>query len=238
MSKSIKGICIIKELGNIIPRNYLIAIYKSFVRLHFVYGNLIFDQSNNEHFSQQTESIPYNASLAITSVIKGLSRFKLYNEKYFHSVLLSLDDDSENFVPFTKLEVLVYLDAESSQMYNTSSLSDIIHHYTAFFLSTISKCNKLDLKIHQFKTLFTFQSALIKLGRPISKTVFNIHNSVGLMFLTRLIIGLSHLNQRQFSHNFQDCLNSLHSCCLEVESVFFFFLHYHKQALNQRSIWS
>lgn len=111
MSKSIKGICIIKELGNIIPRNYLIAIYKSFVRLHFVYGNLIFDQSNNEHFSQQAESIPYNASLAITSVIKGLSRFKLYNEKYFHSVLLSLDDDSENFVPFTKLEVLVYLDA-------------------------------------------------------------------------------------------------------------------------------
>lgn len=133
---------------------------------------------------------------------------------------------------------LFYVIPESSQMYNTSSLSDIIHHYTAFFLSTISKCNKLDLKIHQFKTLFTFQSALIKLGRPISKTVFNIHNSVGLMFLTRLIIGLSHLNQRQFSHNFQDCLNSLHSCCLEVESVFFFFLQYHKQALNQRSIWS
>ena len=49
-----------------------------------------------------------------------------------------------------------------------------------------------------------------------------------------LRLGLSHLNQHKFNHNFQDCLNPLCSCGLEVESVSHFFLgcHYY---LNIRS---
>ena len=43
--------------------------------------------------------------------------------------------------------------------------------------------------------------------------------------LTRLRVGLSHLNEHQFRHNFQDCLNPLCSCSLEVESNIHFFLH-------------
>ena len=38
-------------------------------------------------------------------------------------------------------------------------------------------------------------------------------------------LGLSHLNEYQFRHNFQDCLNPLCSCSLEVESNIHFFLH-------------
>ena len=73
----------------------------------------------------------------------------------------------------------------------------------------------------------TFQNALIKIGRPIPKPIYNVHNPAGLKLLTRLRLGLSHLNQNKFNHNFQDCLNPLCSCSLEVESVSHFFLHCH-----------
>ena len=71
----------------------------------------------------------------------------------------------------------------------------------------------------------TFQNALIKSGKPIPKPIYNVHNPVGLKLLTRLRLGLSHLNQHKFNHNFQDCLNPLCSCSLEVESVSHFFQH-------------
>ena len=35
---------------------------------------------------------------------------------------------------------------------------------------------------------------------------------LGIKFLTRLRLGLSHLNGHRFRHKFQDCLNSLCSC--------------------------
>ena len=98
------------------------------------------------------------------------------------------------------------------------SRTDIFKY--SFFPSTISEWNKLDLKIRQSKTLLTFRNALIKIGRPIPKPIYNVHNPVGLKLLTRLRLGLSHLNQHKFNHNFQDCLNPLCSCSLEVECVF------------------
>ena len=105
------------------------------------------------------------------------------------------------------------------------SRTDIFKY--SFFPSTISEWNKLDLKIRQSKTLLTFRNALIKIGRPIPKPIYNVHNPVGLKLLTRLRLGLSHLNQHKFSHNFQDCLNPLCSCSLEVESISHFYLHCH-----------
>ena len=113
-------------------------------------------------------------------------------------------------------------------MYNTRSLEDVATLCKYSFLPfTISEWNKLDLKIQQPKTLFTFQNALIKIVRPIPKSTFNVHNPVGLKSLTNLRLGLSHSNQHKFSHSFQDCLNRLCSCSLEIESVSHFFLHCH-----------
>ena len=80
ISKAIKGIYIIKKLSNVLPRKSLITTYKSFVRPHLDYSDLIYDQPNNESFCQQIESVQYNASRAITGAIKGTFRLKLYYE--------------------------------------------------------------------------------------------------------------------------------------------------------------
>ena len=73
----------------------------------------------------------------------------------------------------------------------------------------------------------TFQNALIKIERPIPEPIYNVHNPVGLKLLTSFRLGLSHLSQHKFNHNFQDYLNPLCSCSLEVESVSHFSLPCH-----------
>ena len=54
-----------------LPCNALLTRDKSFVRLHLDYGNILYDDPNNENFQSKLEKIQYRACLAITSVIKG-----------------------------------------------------------------------------------------------------------------------------------------------------------------------
>ena len=56
----------------------IIAICKAFVRPHLHYGDILYDQPNNESQS--------NADLAITGAIRGASQMKLYNESSFESL--------------------------------------------------------------------------------------------------------------------------------------------------------
>ena len=58
-------------------------------------------------------------------------------------------------------------------------------------------------------------------------SIYNMHDPVGIKYLTTLRLGLSHLNEHNFRHNFQDCLNPLCSCSLEVETTNHYFLHFH-----------
>ena len=48
-------------------------IARSFVRSHLDYGDVLYDQPNNESLCQKTESVQYNAAPAITGAIKGSS---------------------------------------------------------------------------------------------------------------------------------------------------------------------
>ena len=62
-----------------LPRHALITIYKSFVRPHLDYGDIIFGQPNNEILNQEIKRIRYHSAPAITGAIKGTSQSKLYN---------------------------------------------------------------------------------------------------------------------------------------------------------------
>ena len=80
ISKANKGIGIIKRLSHILPSKSLITIYKSFIRAHLDYCDVIYDQPNNKSFCSKIEQIQYNAALAITGAIRGTSQTKLYNK--------------------------------------------------------------------------------------------------------------------------------------------------------------
>ena len=80
LNKVSKTIGLLRKLQNILPREPLLIIYKSFVRPHLDYGDVIYDQHYNNSFHQKLESILYVAALAITGAIRGSSREKLYQE--------------------------------------------------------------------------------------------------------------------------------------------------------------
>ena len=80
IKKTMKGISVIKKLNVTLPHSSLLTIYKSFVRPHLDYGDVIYDQPNNNRLSEKIEPIQYNAALPITGTIRGTSSEKLYQE--------------------------------------------------------------------------------------------------------------------------------------------------------------
>ena len=85
-SKACKGIGVIRILLYVLPRHSVPTIYKSFIRPHLDYGGIIYEQSNNQKFSNKLEAVQYNAALGITGAIRGTSRIKVYEELGFESV--------------------------------------------------------------------------------------------------------------------------------------------------------
>ena len=96
-----------------------------------------------------------------------------------------------------------------------------------FFLpSTLLEWDKLDRRISQSTTMMIFKNALLKIGRPTSKPVYYIHDPNGLKLVTRLRLGLNHLNEHKFNNNFKVGVSLLCCCSLEVEPAFFLHCHY------------
>ena len=73
----------LRKLYHYMPRDSLVTIYKSFIRPHLDYADVIFDKPSNATFSNRIESAQYNAALAITGTIRGTSKEKLHQELGF-----------------------------------------------------------------------------------------------------------------------------------------------------------
>ena len=212
----------------------MLTIYKSFVRPHLDYGDIIYDQPQNDSFCNKLESIQYNAALAITGANWGTSETKLY--KWFGLEFLKSRRWFRRLCTFNKsrtYNISIYLAdllPKGTHSYNTRNSEDITTFQSRtetskcnFFPWSVVEWNKLDLKIwNSFHVVF--RNYLIKRIRPLAAPVYNIHDPLGLKLLTRLRLGLSHLIEHRFNHNFESCLNPLCTCSLEVESTTHFFL--------------
>ena len=67
--------------------------------------------------------------------------------------------------------------------------------------------------------------------------MFNVDSSEGLKFLTRIKLGLSHLADHKFRHSFQDCVNPICSCDLEIETSTHFLLHCSKYHCARETLY-
>ena len=76
-----------------------------------------------------------------------------------------------------------------------------------------------------FEVEVTFKKVILKIIRPEPNQKLNIDSSEGLKFLTRIRLGLSHLADHKFRQNFQDCVNPICSCGLEIETSTHFLNH-------------
>ena len=50
-------------------------------------------------------------------------------------------------------------------------------------------------------------------------------NPIRIKYITRIRLGLSHLQEHKFEHSFQDTLNPICNCGNDIESAIHFFLH-------------
>ena len=73
LSKIIKTIGLLRKLQKILTRPSLLTIYKSFIRPHLDYGDIMYDKAYNTSFRQNLEKIQYNSALAITGAITDTS---------------------------------------------------------------------------------------------------------------------------------------------------------------------
>ena len=106
---------------------------------------------------------------------------------------------------------------------NLNCRTDCFKH--SFFPSTLNDWFNLDLNIRNVESVLLFKSRLLSFICPVQGSIFNILNPKGLKFLTHLRLASSHLNEDRFRHNFQNCLNLLCSCSLEIKDTSYYLLH-------------
>ena len=88
-------------------------------------------------------------------------------------------------------------------------------------------------------SLSAFRKSILKFIRPSANSVFNSHNSKAIKIITRLWLVLIHLPEHKFNHSFQDLLNPVSNCGLDIESLLLrYLLHYSKYNSESHTLLS
>ena len=95
----------------------------------------------------------------------------------------------------------------------------------SFFPAVKAEWNDLDISIRNSSSCHVFKNLIVKFIKPQPNRISSTQNFEGLKLLTRTKLGLSHLADHKFRHNFQDCLKSICSCGQEIETATHFVLH-------------
>ena len=183
-------------------------MYKAFIRPQFDYGDIVYDKLNNETFINKIEKAQY-AALTITGAIRDTPREKLYAELGIES--FKFRRWFRKLARFYKIQstglpkYLRQLISTSNHSYTLKEPLNIPHYYcrtdtfkNSFFANVINEWNKLDEKIKVATSFSLFKASLLKMGRPHANSTDRIHNPVAIRLLTRLRLGLSHLNEHKF----------------------------------------
>ena len=165
------------------PRGSLLAIFKSFVRPHLDYVDVIYDQSFNNTFHQKMESIQYIAALAITGAIRGSSKEKLYQELGFES--LQQRRWYRKLCYFFKLikskspKYLFNNIPTVRSIYRTRNIDNIpqfnVRHTffrNSYFPSIVTEWNNLDKSIRNSESFSIFKKNILEFIQPSPNSIF------------------------------------------------------------------
>ena len=99
------------------------------------------------------------------------------------------------------------------------------HDYfkNSFFPSSTTEWNKLDCYIRNVYSFEVFKKRILSFIKTTPNCINNIHNLVGVKYLTRLRTGFSHLKKHEFKHNFQDSIDPMFCCSSGIERTIHFF---------------
>ena len=243
IAKANQGITVIKHLFNYLPREALFQIYKSFIRPHLDYCDVIYHKPNydefysqyyseraksdpvntNCEFTNKIEVVQYNAALAITGCVRGTSREKLFSElgltslydrRRFHRLSLYYKILNQ----LTPEYFRCFIPEGTRRLLTTrTNRDDIMPTRTlkfrySFFPDTSNSWNYLSSFIKSSPSLTVFKKRYLAFFNVTPNSTYGIHNPLGLKYLTRLRVGLSHLRAYKYQHNFKDTTSQFCSC--------------------------
>ena len=228
------GVIKIKILRDILPRDSVVTIYKSFIRPHLDSCDVVSDQTNNDSFFDKIEQLQYKACLAITGDIQRTSREYFYNELRLESLTLrrryrrlcviykllltQCPKYLFDILPFSES----FYDTRKKQRPFSNCRTDCFKY--SFFPNSLSEWSQLGPEIQNSQSIVVFKGKLLSFIRPSKRSIFNVNDPEGVKYLTRLHLRFSHLNEHKFRHGLVGTLSSLSNCSLEVEDNEYFFL--------------
>jgi hypothetical protein len=181
------------------------------------------------------EKVQYHAALAITGTWQGTSRNKLYDELGWESLsdrrwlrrLILLYKIRNNMTPLYLRNNLprerIPLYCNRSTLYH-EFMCNTNKYINSFFPNVIKSWNNLGFEFHNSVSLNIFKNQLIKLIRPNAKSIFKLHDTVGIKILYQLRVGLSPLKCHKKIHNFMDTPDDWCICLSAPEDTQHFLL--------------
>ena len=181
------------------------------------YGDVIYDQPFNEYLSNRIDSVQHKAAWCISnhwSHIRIILKKKKHTSKLVWSIYIKGNgwDDYVDFIRFfisrsLNISVALFHSLELRQDNQIHSLLFIVGasiFKNSFLLYVVRDWNKLDPGRLRCLSYESFCNALLNFIRPSENKIFHIHDLVVIKLLTRLRLGLCHLREHTFWHNFED----------------------------------
>ena len=182
------------------------------------------------------ESIQYQAGLAVTGAWKGSSTQKIYDElgweslhhrRYFRRItqfFKIMNDLTPQYLvdPVPMPRRHLFGRHPSNDLYEFSCRNQRFQN--SFYPDSVICWNKLSPETRKIDTLKQFKDNILKGIKPEAKSIFNLHDPVGVKFIYQLRVGLSPLKEHKNRHNFLDTPCGLCTCGTGTESTEHFLL--------------
>ena len=247
LAKARKGVGVIKYLSSHVPVRTLEHIYKTYVRPHLDFCDVIFhipvkpnmfDSSLHlSYWMEQIERLQYQAALAVTGTWKGTSLNRIYEELGWES--LSSRRWFRRLTQFYKIQnnltpeyLRTPIPPSRSHLFGLRSSNDIPSvncnrqiFSNSFYPHAVKIWNEIGPDLRQAVSLSSFKMRILKIIRPPKRSIFNIHDPIAMKRLFQLRVGLSPLRHHKKRHNFQDTPVDKCKCLLSAETTDHFLLH-------------
>ena len=251
--KAKKGIGIIKFLSKFLPLKTLDQMYKTLVRSHLDYCDIIYHipTSNRQlnlgvtlnSLMEKVERIQYQAALAITGTWHGSNRATLYEELGWESLsdrrwcrrILQIYKIKNNMTPSYLRQTTpnpqdCYIDLVT-QIHFTQISCKTSRYMNRYFPDAINSWNFIITNVHNLPHFTSLKAHILSLIRPKIKNTFGVHDPSGLRYLFQLRVKLSPLRNHKKHHNFSDTPS-------EICRVMALYLYSQKKkSINKKKNW-
>ena len=245
ITKAKKVIGVIKHLSNYLPLKTLDQMYKALVRSHLDYCDIIYHEPNKINqpplglsltaLMEKVERIQYQAALAVTGSWQGSSRTNLYEELGWESLsdrrrcrrILQVHKIENGRTPsYLKSKLPTHHRPQpdgSVPMTFRELRSRTIRYTNSFFPEAIATWNIFISHFGIMPNFASLKTYISSFFRPKKKSIFGIHDPLGVHYLFQLRVNLSPLRSHKKRHNFIDTPSETCYCKQSAENTSHFF---------------